>query len=439
MQFEVNVRNLGRIKDATFQIRPITVITGPNATGKSFFTKVLYSVLRVGREYDYLESIIRYLDSIPRLLSMLDSNDQQLKSDSIRNEIDKLIAQLIEVWNSGLDIIELEKFAISKISEIKGIIEYFQYICEDKMILYEDIITKIERGFRASLDRKIPDLLDELKENFQLTNLNELINFQAEAWAIDLKGLFELKVDVNNHEGYNFTPEFINTVLQIPSVYFLESPAYWKVRDVLKAARIYVPGKQNPADILNGVPKYFYDVDEALTLKTKTPGQFQEALKKLEQGLRGGFDFRGDGLSFIDKDSGREIPVNRVSFGMTNLGILHALLKYNIIQPNSFIFIDEPESHLHPDWQLLLVEVLLLLADKGVNIVLTTHSTDTLKALEVRIKQRQLVEPEQYLAAHFLDTDGKLADLGSGGAIEKLIEARGLLSMTYERLYLEDL
>ncbi|MBT9099137.1 AAA family ATPase [Methylovulum psychrotolerans] len=45
MKLEVSVKNLGQIKEANFHIRPITVITGPNGTGKSFFTKSLVFVL----------------------------------------------------------------------------------------------------------------------------------------------------------------------------------------------------------------------------------------------------------------------------------------------------------------------------------------------------------------------------------------------------------
>lgn len=36
MKLNVTVKNLGRIKEAEFKIRPMTVITGTNGTGKSF-------------------------------------------------------------------------------------------------------------------------------------------------------------------------------------------------------------------------------------------------------------------------------------------------------------------------------------------------------------------------------------------------------------------
>ena len=36
MKIDLKVKNLGRLKEAEFNIRPMTVITGQNETGKSF-------------------------------------------------------------------------------------------------------------------------------------------------------------------------------------------------------------------------------------------------------------------------------------------------------------------------------------------------------------------------------------------------------------------
>jgi predicted ATPase len=128
-----------------------------------------------------------------------------------------------------------------------------------------------------------------------------------------------------------------------------------------------------------------------------------------------------------------------MSFGMTNLGMIQALLKYNIITAGSFIFIDEPETNLHPDWQVKLVDVLLLLAQGGVNIVITTHSSDLVKALEVKIKKLEIDVMEDFLSVHFLGTDGKLLEFESKDSLQQIIEARELLSLAYQQLYFSDL
>jgi predicted ATPase len=44
---DIKVKNLGRFKGGTVKVRPLTVLTGENGTGKSFFTKTLYSVFSI--------------------------------------------------------------------------------------------------------------------------------------------------------------------------------------------------------------------------------------------------------------------------------------------------------------------------------------------------------------------------------------------------------
>jgi predicted ATPase len=64
---------------------------------------------------------------------------------------------------------------------------------------------------------------------------------------------------------------------------------------------------------------------------------------------------------------------------MTNLGMIQALLKNNVISKGSFVFFDEPETNLHPAWQVVLTKVLIKLAESGVNVVMATHSLDIKK------------------------------------------------------------
>ncbi|HBR4688327.1 TPA: AAA family ATPase, partial [Klebsiella pneumoniae] len=39
MKFDIDIKNFGKIKNAKVNIRPFTIIAGPNSSGKSFVTK----------------------------------------------------------------------------------------------------------------------------------------------------------------------------------------------------------------------------------------------------------------------------------------------------------------------------------------------------------------------------------------------------------------
>ena len=46
------------------------------------------------------------------------------------------------------------------------------------------------------------------------------------------------------------------------------------------------------------------------------------------------------------------------------------------------LVLDEPENHLHPEWQIKLAELLVTLLEKDVSILLTTHSSVLISALQ---------------------------------------------------------
>ena len=462
MKIDVKVKNLGRLKDAEFQIRPMTVITGQNGTGKSFFTKSLYSILNVINKNVYHESLNQTIRQIQLQLQTVIANVAYVATNDlsviaeISNDLDKLKSEFEEVSSWKID--DYLAFATSKIDAVKEIhTTYTKYLYElnnkpAKISSIKSISEAINSNFwdfqvQLNEPRKyyanlfITNIENELKENFQISTLAELISFEEEKLEIQIDGHLFIELSAKT-KRIELADEFIDYVSGLSCVVFFESPAYWKVREALQSAkdnqnRPRIIGKKNN-DVLTGVPKYFYDLDNALNTKTKTEGAFKAATDLLDAALEGEFVFKGDSLSFKDNKSGREISKNLVSFGMTNLGMIQALLKHNVITEGSFVFIDEPETNLHPDWQVILMRVLLVLAKAGVNIVITTHSTDLLKALEVNLKKQE-IDSKDFLSVHFVDSDGKLFEFESTDSAQQLIEARELLNSTYEKLYFSDL
>ncbi|CAG1020697.1 hypothetical protein DOJK_00514 [Patescibacteria group bacterium] len=462
MNVDVKVKNLGKIKDATFKVRPMTVITGYNGTGKSFFTKSLYSIFNVINKNVYRETIrntIRQLQlqisSSGQIISYPSSNDYFIHQ-KIQSNLIKLQNEIDETFEWKID--EFLAFAKSKLIDINKIQEcYNNYLnqLKDKPTKANSILrissainktfSQLESQFSGLsniYERLIKGYIEnELKDNFQISSLNELISFGKIKTEILIEGLLNLDI---SEKGISLKlgTGFIDDIYDLDNVVFFESPAYWKVRDALKKAKnrpSSISFRQNPDDVLTGVPKYFYDLDIALNTKTKTSSCFESIANSLEETLGGEFVFKNDDVSFKDKQTGRDISKNLISFGMTNLGMIQALLKHNVITEGSFIFIDEPETNLHPEWQVVLIRALLELAHKGVNIVITTHSTDIIKALEVTIKKQHIDSMEDFISVHFVELDGTLLKFESDDVQKQLIEARTILNSTYETLYFSDL
>lgn len=457
MNIDVTVKNLGRIKEAEFHIRPMTVITGPNGTGKSFFTKFMYSILNVINKNVYHESVkqtIRQiqlqLDAlvfiIPRasLDDFLFATDIKLKLENLQNEFEEASSWKINDYlafsTSKMETLEIMQVSFEKY--LNGLktkptkINSVKSISEEINKNFDVFLMQLKNPSKYYAEYFDTQIQNELKDNFQISLLAELISFGEDKIDIKIDDLLEIELS-NVRKKFRLGTDFIDEVSGLSSVVFFESPAYWKVREALNSAKDNhnrsQPLTRKHNDILIGVPKYFYDLDDALNTKTKTEGEFKKATALLEATLGGEFVFKGDNLSFKD-NAGHEISKNLVSFGMTNLGMIQALLKHNVITDGSFVFIDEPETNLHPDWQVKLMEVLLVLAQEGVNIVITTHSTDLLKALEVNLKFQQ-IPPADFLSVHYVELDGKLLEFESKNSDAQLVEARTLLNSAYETLY----
>ena len=61
---------------------------------------------------------------------------------------------------------------------------------------------------------------------------------------------------------------------------------------------------------------------------------------------------------------------------------------------------DEPEIHLHPEWQLIYAEMIVVLQKTfDLTILVTTHSPYFLEALEVYTKKHKLEEKANYYLA----------------------------------------
>ena len=91
--------------------------------------------------------------------------------------------------------------------------------------------------------------------------------------------------------------------------------------------------------------------------------------------------------NLLFQENERSFSLHTTAMGVANLGILALLIERKVLDKDTLLFIDEPEAHLHPAWQVVMAEALFELARQGVNVVIATHSIDILKWLEVHVKK----------------------------------------------------
>lgn len=102
----------------------------------------------------------------------------------------------------------------------------------------------------------------------------------------------------------------------------------------------------------------------------------------------------------ITSDGDERRPTH-VGFGLTySLPIILGAL---IARKNSFLLLENPEAHLHPQGQFAMGLLLAKCAEDGVNILVETHSDHVLNGIRVAVKNK--IINDENVAIHYFSRD----------------------------------
>ena len=451
MTFQVRIQNLGKLADATIRVGDLTVLAGVNNTGKSFFSKTLYSVLEAGNVPNPVLAAVRSKMS-PVLFGMVGFETLWYPGTSIEgkevntSEIKGLVLSLrvaLEEMESAAQQIEMtatQESIAFKVAADRVRIEY------DRLA---DIVVKwpeVNMGeMKATIARLIKlggmtvPKLTEMGVGMAFSE-NMCLNFLSP----HVRGLkkdenFPLRVSIdgvgdfstNGDEGIKFVTasDGASTLRKLSKVFFLDSPVLWRLRGILESVILESRNGRARAD----VPGYFRALLAALLKEYSGEMPFPEVYRRLTEEVIGGKIVRNDlrELHFAESEGG-SYALSMTATGVVNLGILALLIERKILDKDAFLFIDEPESNLHPEWQVAMTEALWELARGGVNVVIATHSVDILKRLEIYAKEKDTKEDAANLIAvnHF-QRDGTV----QSGGVEKIRDIKRDLSAPFFKLY----
>ena len=136
--------------------------------------------------------------------------------------------------------------------------------------------------------------------------------------------------------------------------------------------------------------------EESVINELLAEDRWKKINNRLTSIIRGKFTKKENGKSFFYE----EINVKNLSMGLKVFAIIKLLIQNNSLKENGTIILDEPEIHLHPEWQLLFAELIVLLQKEfGMHILLTTHSPYFLNAIEVFSEKYKINEKCKYYIA----------------------------------------
>jgi predicted ATPase len=133
------------------------------------------------------------------------------------------------------------------------------------------------------------------------------------------------------------------------------------------------------------------------------------------------------------------VNIADVGFGVSQtLPVLVALL---VARPGQLVYIEQPELHLHPKAQTALAPILTAAAERGVKVVVETHSALLLRAIQTLVAKGELAPDRVKLHWFQRDADGMTeitsADLDEDGAFGQWPEDFDDVMLNTEAAYLD--
>ncbi len=366
---KLSISNFAKIDKADITIDGITVIAGENNTGKSTIGKIIFSIFNslCNIEEKVYKQRISNIKSLNRKIMQNHIKGSQAYSEFMNyySFVNKYCRQILK------DGLEKSKNDID--NELN--IELKNYIDKENETFFDDY------------DFMINEIADNIVEVNNLSNdiltkeiitryFNSVFNGQVNSLSVkddeDAEVILQIKDKFNrllfrNNSCQEFLGEINiqHKAVYIDNPFIIDELSSRENFDIITDTLRKLLLSQN-SDPMDGVV-------EAVIAKEKLNDIF-ELLGDIVEGDIGSNKMTGE-LYLKSKVFDKPIAISNLSTGMKSFVVLKMLLEKGSINDKDVIVLDEPEIHLHPQWQIAYAELLVLLQKKfDLSVVVTTHS-----------------------------------------------------------------
>ena len=165
-------------------------------------------------------------------------------------------------------------------------------------------------------------------------------------------------------------------------------------KEVLSLQSIILKSREVESEF--GFDDTYYDLAKTLSLTTtrgKNYSEFASSRSDLEAMLGGKVEFDPLENRWQFKKGNQKFPIGATAEGIKKIAILDTLLGNRFLGPGSIVFIDEPESALHPTAITKLIEIIVRLSQRGIQFFIASHSYFVIKALYLSACKHEVSVP----------------------------------------------
>ena len=113
-----------------------------------------------------------------------------------------------------------------------------------------------------------------------------------------------------------------------------------------------------------------------------------------------------------NKTGEKQLTVERLSSSIQMFYLIKSLIDNEIIVKNSTLILDKPETHLHPNLQITLAEIIVLIQkEMKLHILTNTYSPYFLRAIEVFSRKYDIEDTTKYYLTYNDGDNAKVKDV----------------------------
>lgn len=384
----ITIDNIGKIKHADIDISSVTVICGTNGTGKSTIAKSLFSSFNsLSNTSSKVEK--EYNNSLASLACNKVSPFEKSKEFAEKVIVNK---------SNNKKVYDLASEYINNNEDYDSFINGYLEIMDIKSDKISEKL--INRVFSSEFNNQINNIYSDDNGIIKLHVKDNTSEFVVNNNSVEIKNLAELSSEaiyiddfkcIENVQNEHYTYKYVNNEkMQLFKKILLENRA----------------GLDHESHLCSKLENL---TENSVINEIINNNRFKKIFDKIFENCPGKIIINKDSKYAYHLDgTDKSLDMKNVAEGMKNFLLMKLLIENSTLLENGVLILDEPEMHLHPEWQLLFAE-LIVLVNKYLNthILINTHSPYFLNAVEVYTSKYSIVEPKYYLAK----IDGNVYDV----------------------------
>lgn len=383
----VTFKNTGMVEEANIRFDGLTVIAGENDTGKSTIGKLMFSIIKTFNRYERDARLYR-VQNVQKKIDDYYFKFQKNVDDTSLYEMGRVFfedlrkAAMALVDDDNKSKKEIEAVISKKISafsealqDVSGIGINLEEVRERVLDVILEKLAK-EDIFKETFGKYIASVLNGEVSNKHADTREYLVNGrEGKTTIFEISGTDEdVKVRLKDK-------------LYFEDATFIESPVLLNLSDNIRYSKTELDRNgetKEQAELLEKAyaPEYMKDFLLKLTERvlTKNISKIEAAITAI---IKGQFYYDQRQREFLFEKDNQTFRGVSIASGIKYLGIIGILSRVGFLGKKSLLILDEPENHIHPQWQIKAAEVLVQSVNDGCNVLLSSHSPYFVEALKI--------------------------------------------------------